>query len=381
MRSRTGSLRARCIAVAVAGCVIGASGCSSTPSKAHGSSLSTSVSSTPSSPDAAEASSVATNAGSSPTTSTPPPQFAFGPGPFSLPDPTIGLDQLASYTATLTLSFDGTKAGQPLQFAHTYVLEVNRSLSSRLLTVQSGQATTTPEFHAEVNGAVYVTDTDGKCTAVLPHPIDATATTDGSVLAADPVLEPASLLSGFAGADINGSGSVNDSPSDHYTFDGRALGNLDPAIVTADAWVATTGGYLTRYTLTSTGPRSMLGNGADGTLTMEYELTAVNQPVNGILPAGCRAQINAPLLADATNIDRQPGYINYSTATLPTDALAFYQQQLPTLSWTPTADIPVVSGQGGQVSFTSASRRLTIAVSIDETGTTAVLIVQEPVAP
>ena len=125
----------------------------------------------------------------------------------------------------------------------------------------------------------------------------------------------------------------------------------------------------------------MLGNGADGTLTMEYELTALNQPVNGILPAGCPAQINTPLLADATNIDRQPGYINYTTATLPTDALAFYQQQLPTLSWTPTADIPVVSGQGGQVSFTSASRRLTIAVSIDETGTPAVLIVQEPVAP
>lgn len=123
---------------------------------------------------------------------------------------------------------------------------MNRNLSSRLLTIQSGRATTTPEVHAEVNGAVYVTDTDGKCTAVLPHPNDATATTDGSVLVADPVLEPASLLSGFAGADVNGTGSVNDCPSDHHTFDGRALGNLDPAIVTADAWVATTGGYLTR---------------------------------------------------------------------------------------------------------------------------------------
>jgi hypothetical protein len=38
---------------------------------------------------------------------------AFGPGVFNHPEPAMGLAELSSYKATLTLSFDGTNAGLP----------------------------------------------------------------------------------------------------------------------------------------------------------------------------------------------------------------------------------------------------------------------------
>src|SRR5215813_8449344 len=59
--------------------------------------------------------------------SSAPAQMMFGPGSFNLLMPTAGLSDLASYRATLTLSFDGTKAGQPQQWSHTYTMLVTQS--------------------------------------------------------------------------------------------------------------------------------------------------------------------------------------------------------------------------------------------------------------
>ncbi|KAB2854599.1 MAG: hypothetical protein F9K46_16725, partial [Anaerolineae bacterium] len=64
-----------------------------------------------------------------PATPTPDPndvaasepfEATFGPGPFNLILPEAGLETLASYRATLILSFDGTLDGQPAQWSRTY---------------------------------------------------------------------------------------------------------------------------------------------------------------------------------------------------------------------------------------------------------------------
>lgn len=39
--------------------------------------------------------------------------IAYGSGPFDFPDPRAGLSELSGYTATLTVAFDGTRAGRP----------------------------------------------------------------------------------------------------------------------------------------------------------------------------------------------------------------------------------------------------------------------------
>src|SRR5690348_6872619 len=47
--------------------------------------------------------------------------LTFGPGPFTLGDPRVGLADLASYTATLTITFEGTVKGQAAKWARLYV--------------------------------------------------------------------------------------------------------------------------------------------------------------------------------------------------------------------------------------------------------------------
>src|SRR5262249_32288519 len=81
----------------------------------------------------------------------------FGSGPFELADPRIGLADLSSYTATLTMSFDGTKDGNAYQWSKTYVMIVNKDPAARQLTIQkSGSLTSIDEVNmAESGGVAY----------------------------------------------------------------------------------------------------------------------------------------------------------------------------------------------------------------------------------
>src|SRR5262245_9241149 len=64
-----------------------------------------------------------------------PIQATFGSGPFNLLSPTVGLSELSSYQATLTISFDGTHAGQSEQWTHSYTMLVRQTPPARQLTV------------------------------------------------------------------------------------------------------------------------------------------------------------------------------------------------------------------------------------------------------
>jgi hypothetical protein len=62
--------------------------------------------------------------------------MVFGSGPFSLLDTEAGLAGLSSYKATLTLSFDGTREGQPSQWSKTYVMLTTSESAARQLTIE-----------------------------------------------------------------------------------------------------------------------------------------------------------------------------------------------------------------------------------------------------
>ena len=75
---------------------------------------------------------------SSPPASTIPPQtsvvtptIVIGSGDFVYPDPTVGLTDLPSYKATLTIGFDGTSDGKPDKWSETYVMLVSKSPAFR----------------------------------------------------------------------------------------------------------------------------------------------------------------------------------------------------------------------------------------------------------
>jgi hypothetical protein len=293
--------------------------------------------------------------------------LVLGPGAFTLPDATAGLADLASYQATLTLTFTGTRDGTSQKWSKTYVMLSTKEPAARQVTIEKkgDLADLTPGFVAEVEGVAYELAGDNSCTAAVFKPQDSPAQ----------ALEPAGLLTGVIGADEAGAETVNDVPAKHYTFDERALALLNIAKSTGELWVATDGGYLVKYVLTTTGGADYFGSGTDGTLSWDYELTQVNQPVPFDLPADCPpGLVQAPRLPDAANVQDTPGVLAYDSASSLADAVTFYQTQLTGLGWQLTGDpIAVADIPKDQTTvvldFTQASQTLTVILTLSETGT------------
>ncbi len=90
-----------------------------------------------------------------------------GSGPFNLPDPKVGLSDLSSYQATLTLSFDGTHDGRAEKWsrAHTTPLVQRTACRSAGLSRHGQAADTDPVFMAEAEGADYQRVGENVCSA------------------------------------------------------------------------------------------------------------------------------------------------------------------------------------------------------------------------
>jgi hypothetical protein len=306
--------------------------------------------------------------------STPEPtpvDIVFGSGPFDLMDPAVGLANLSSYQATLTISFTGTQAGQPSQDSHTYVMLTNRESSARQITVDAVNGNPAIFFKAEANGVSYELLDDGTC---IGSPLAA-----GASLATE--WEPAGFLPGLIGAEAAGSETVNGFASDKYTFDEHALGESGFTQSTGQVWVDPEHGVVVSYLLTTTAGADYFGEGVEGSRTWEYNLTDIDQPVSIELPAGCPGGlVDAPLLPSAQNVDRQPGVTTYLASGSLQDVLAFYQEQLPSLGWTATTE-PVVNETMGTAMFEKNGLQLVVMVTPADNGVEVHLMVASAPVP
>lgn len=263
----------------------------------------------------------------------------FGSGKFILDDPKVGLADLPGYTATLTLSFDGTRDGKPQKWTKTYVMLAGAKPAVRQLTLQrTGDLTDLSTVNmAEQDGASYTWDDKSGCTATAIKTGDSLGDT----------FEPAGFLHYVVGAQDAGAETVNKIPSKHYTFDQLALGQDGVTESTGELWVATTGGYLVKYLLSSKGKADYFGQGVEGTLTQDYELTGVGAPVVLKLPDDCPPGIiDAPLMPDASQVESAPGSLSYQSATALKDVAAFYKKELPKLGWKAQSDTTVTDTDG-----------------------------------
>jgi len=249
-----------------------------------------------------------------------------GPGDFNFPNTLVGLDALSSFKAFLTISFEGTEAGQPASWSNISVLTFQKDPPARTLKFETTAQVQSPQpvLRAVMNGAEYEINEDGVCTADQIDP-------------ADPVIEymhPAIAISGVFGAEESGNETINGMETDHYTFDERAIAQVGLNESMGELWVASQGGYLVRYHLTTSGDESYFGEGTNGTITWDYELSEINQVPPIELPENCPPGIlDAPLLDDAYDVVNAPGILQYQTAVNVLDAIAFYEQQLPNLGW------------------------------------------------
>lgn len=302
-------------------------------------------------------------AGSSPDAT--PVDIVFGPGSFRLIDPAVGLTNLSSYKATLTISFSGTQAGQPSLWSHTYVMLASQDNTAHQITVESAGVSTPPYFKAEMNGVSYELDGEKSCTG--------STTGVGNSLLAE--WEPAGFLSGLIGGEAAGSETVNGMASDKYTFDERALGETGFSQSTGQVWVASEKGFVVRYLLTTTAGADYFGQGIEGAQTWEYDLTDVNQPVTIDLPAGCPGGlVDAPLMPSPQNVRPLPGVTIYTTAGSIQDVFAFYQTQLPSLGWGSMGD-PVADEAMGTAVFEKGDQQLVVIVTPAENGVEVRLLI------
>ena len=290
----------------------------------------------------------------------------YGSGPFNLPDARVGLSDLSSYQATLALSFDGTRNGQPEKWSQTYVMLTQKDPASRQLTIEkSGDlADLDSVFMAEANQAAYARTGDRSCSA---NQIEA-----GDSLANR--MEPAGFLNYVIGAAEAGSETVNDIAAAHYTFDQHALGQQDLTESTGELWVAPDGGYIVKYVLTTKGKADYFGDGIEGALSFDYELTAVNQPVTINIPADCPpGLVDAPRLPDASNVLGNLGVLTYTTASSVREAAAFYQKELPKLSWKATG-VASVEDTSASLNFEKDGVTMLVSITREDNGTTNVQI-------
>jgi hypothetical protein len=313
---------------------------------------------------------VASTADTRPTPGSTPDTFVAsvtaGSGPGNITDATAGLADLASYTATLTISFDGTNAAKPSKWTTTSVMLAAKEPAARQLTVATSGDVPNPTtlFRAETNGATFEKRGEESCVADVI----------GADPEAAPLLGPAASLAAVIGADSAGSENVNGTPADHFTFDERAILETGRSTSKGEAWVATSGGYVVKYLLTSKAGPEFFGDGIEGTISYDYELTAVNQPVTMSLPDDCPpGLVGAPQLPDAANVDSQPGLLSYDTATAPADVVTFYQTELATAGWT-SSDDATIDDTSATIEFTQGSATLVLTAVVDGATTSVQLL-------
>lgn len=289
----------------------------------------------------------------------------FGSGPFDLTDTAVGLAELSGYTASLRVTFEGTQAGQPSQWSTVITFRQSTTPPALEVSFQRPEAGAPRLYLAEIAGATYEQREGGACTAKLADPAEGLADQ----------YHPARSLSPVVGADEAGTETVNGVAAIHYTFDERALGFAGFTELTGDLWVAADAGYLVRYRLTTQAGPEFFGQETDGSMTWEYEVTSVNEPVDLEAPADCPAGlIDVALPEDATNLRSLPGFLSYDTALAPPEAGALYRDALPGLGWT-LANTSMVTDTAALLNFSQGDSNLTISVTANQAGS-AVTIVQ-----
>jgi len=170
---------------------------------------------------------------------------------------------------------------------------------------------------------------------------------------------------------------LNGVAAEHYIFDEQALTQVRDAKSTGALWVAVDGNYIVRYILATTAGADYFGEGIEGTITWDYEVTDINQPFTLNLPQDCHlAIVDAPLLPDATDVLSVPGLLNYNTVTSLSDVVVFYQTQLPIWGWQPS-NSPPTNETGALLNFTRSDQQLSVIIGVDD-GSTSVNILSVP---
>ncbi len=280
------------------------------------------------------------------------------PGGFStntgnlLPDPSTGLARLQSYHAVYNLTLQGTIDGKPFdRQSHMEYSFITESKDEEIVWQEQSAGNVATFLHSiRVGNAVYSLSQDGQeCWGeYVDQPSEAMAA-------------PTSLLLPVSDANQVGSETVNGVAAQHYHFDQTGLLSTEQG-ASGEVWIAQQGGYVVKYTLSIPGPTTPTGKGTETTETVNYELEEVNSFTQISLPAGCvPVLVDFPAMADAQDIYRGSGYMDYTSPSNLVQVIDYYNQALPPLGWT-AAESPFDSDQteSQALEYTQGDQDLTI---------------------
>ncbi len=301
---------------------------------------------------------------------TPATQDTFGPGSFNL-QPATGLADLSGYQATLSIDFKGNEGGKSNPWTETFQLLVRGKPLARALTAtfkgSAPAAAYIASWSASMNGMFYRRAEDGSCIGSVPQ-------VQSDPNAGPLVSEPADFLPTLIGAEDAGAKTVNGIAAKGYKFDERALGAAGRAKATGEVWVAATGGYVLKYSLTLQGGADYFGEGGDGTLTWAYDVTKAGQPAAIALPKDCpEGLVDAPVMDDAKNVQRLPGVTLYTTPSTVAQVADFYQKQLPAAGWKLDGK-PGIGDKAGLLNFKQGNAQLAVLITVGDQGTAVRLL-------
>jgi hypothetical protein len=301
-------------------------------------------------------------------------QLALHNAPDLLADPLVGLADLKSYHASFHQDITGTLDGKPLE-RHTRIELTRASGQSDFL--QEFQGTDEPSFYFRAIGM-------GQAAYRLYSPDETCQGSVGEVYPEEK-LEPAELLIPIVKTSKVGTETINQIPAIHYHFDQNGLPLTDPKpSVTGEIWLAEQGGYLVKYLLNAAMPANPTGKGLEAAQTWSYELSQVNSIESVTLPRGCMpVPVDIPVMADAKNVSRISGRMEYETASSAAQVVDFYYQNLPSLGWTtkqqePTGELKLPVG----LAFIKGDLSLSVNIDpMDAGGLDVTIVIYNPKEP
>jgi hypothetical protein len=274
-----------------------------------------------------------------------------------LTDPSVGLNTLKSYHASLQQDVVGTLGGSPFE-RHTQI-ELTRAPADgnydMELTLQGSDEPSAYLRILALGKASYVWDSkDRPCQGALD---DQTA---------NELIDPTLMLLPVSAATKAGTETVNGIETTHYRFDQTGLPLADPKpSAGGEAWIANQGGYIVKYSITFAASAKPDAHGMRAEQTLLYELSHPDGTETVALPQGCLEVLaDIPVMPDAQSVLQTNGMTDFVTASGARQVLDFYAQKLPALGWISDQKLPA-----GDVTlpfvalFTNGDRRISLRLS------------------
>jgi hypothetical protein len=250
-----------------------------------------------------------------------------------LTTPSVGLNSLKSYHASLHQDVVGTLGDSPFE-RHTQI-ELTRAPADGnydvQLTLQGSDEPTTYLRILALGKASYIWNSkDRPCRGAID---DQTASE---------LIDPTYLLLAVSAATKAGTETVNGTEATHYRFDQTGLPFADPKpSASGEVWIANRGGFVVKYSLNIPAPAKPDLHGMLVGQTLSYELSETDGTATVALPKGCvEVLTDIPVMSDAQSLIQQNGLTSYRTPSSAAQVLDFYNKGLSAKGWHVDRKIP-----------------------------------------